>query len=61
MADHGPAGGAGGNPFDEVAPAGSEIGALIIRSGRFVDAIQVLWRNASTGQLTLGDQHGGNG
>jgi hypothetical protein len=41
-----------------------EIGALFIRSGgphKCVIAIQVLYRNATTGQLTLGDQHGGVG
>src|SRR5687768_1995908 len=68
MADFGPTGGPGGFEFDDVAPEGSEIGALFIRSGQpaagptrnVVIAIQVLYRNVTTGQLTLGDLHGGS-
>lgn len=64
MPDFGPTGGPGGSAFEDEAPPGMEIGALIIRSGgprNVVIAIQVLYRNSSTGQLLLGDQHGGGG
>lgn len=64
MPDFGPTGGPGGSTFEDEAPEGMEIGVLIIRSGgprNVVIAIQVLYRNATTGQLTLGDRHGGVG
>ena len=40
----GPQGGPGGGPFDEMAPANSEIGALVLTYGGVVETIQVLWR-----------------
>lgn len=61
MTEFGPTSGQGGDPFDDTAPLEMEIGALIIRNDNFVDAIQVLYRNPTNGQLTLKDQHGGNG
>jgi hypothetical protein len=63
MPDFGPNGGDGGHPFDEVAPPGFEIAGLFIRGDpkRFLVSIQALYRHQQTGDLTLGDRHGGPG
>ena len=61
MADLGPAGGPGGTPFDDVAPNQMEISKLRIRSGLFIDQLQVIYRNPVNGQEAPGPVHGGNG
>jgi hypothetical protein len=64
MPDFGPTGGPGGSPFEEMAPQGTGIAQLIIRSGgprNVLIAIQALYVNVTTGQVTLGDRHGGGG
>src|SRR5689334_15669787 len=61
MTNYGPAGGDGGYPFDEVAPEGMEIGALIITYGTsrsVVAGIQAIYRSPTGGDLHWGDLHG---
>jgi hypothetical protein len=38
-----------------------EIGGISLRSGLYVDQLQILYRNPSTGQLAFGPTHGGGG
>src|SRR5882757_8414857 len=60
MTEYGPAGGDGGYPFDEAAPAGMEVGALIVTYGTsrsVVAGIQAIYRSP-TGALHWGDMHG---
>jgi hypothetical protein len=38
-----------------------EIAGIFIRSGWYIDQMQVLYRKPATGQLVLGPTHGGNG
>ena len=61
MTDFGPAGGPGGSPFDDAAPAQMEIGELHIRSDQFINQLQVIYRNPVNGQVTPSPTHGGNG
>lgn len=61
MPDFGPTGGPGGTTFDDVAPAGSKIGLLIVRHGgnhRCIIGIQAAYVNIATGGLIFGDLHG---
>lgn len=59
----GPSGGSGGQPFRDwlLEDQQLEIGALLIWSGIYIDAIQILYRDRSNGTLRLGEKHGGNG
>ncbi len=61
MTDFGPAGSLGGTPFNDVAPNQMEIGKLNIRSGLYIDQLQVIYRNPTNGEIALGPVHGGNG
>ena len=62
MADYGPAGGNGGDEFDDkdLAP-GSEIRMVFVWYGDYIDAIQVLYEDPTTRMLQLSDRHGGTG
>ena len=61
MTDFGPDGGPGGTPYDDVAPNQMEIGELQIRSGWFIDQLQVVYRDPTSGHVVSGPAHGGNG
>jgi hypothetical protein len=66
MAEYGPFGGHGGNEFDDATIANMdqlEIGEITIRadSGRFINSIEILYRNPHTGELVPSDHHGGPG
>ncbi len=62
MPDFGPVGGTGGKPFDDIPPSSQmEIGGVLIRSGSYLDQLQLIYRDPSSGQLVLGQAHGGNG
>ncbi len=64
MADYGPFGGHGGYEFDDATIANMdqlEIGEITIRSGRFIESIEILYRNPHTGELVQSDHHGGPG
>jgi hypothetical protein len=60
MPDYGPVGGPGGYEFDEVAPAGMDIGALIVRYGgnrNVITGIQAVYRSQN-GAIQFGEIHG---
>ena len=64
MANYGPFGGEGGYEFDDATIANMdqlEIGEITIRSGRFIESIEILYRNPHTGELVQSDHHGGPG
>lgn len=59
----GPAGGGGGDIFDDgILEDGLELAGLIIRSGNWIDAIQPLYRPRGSSQRAIpGNYHGGTG
>lgn len=66
MAEYGPFVGGGGANFDDSAIVNMdqlEIGVIRIRadSRRFINSIEVLYRNPHTGLLVQGARHGGQG
>ena len=55
------AGGSGGNSFSDTLPAaGTRVTEVRIRSGQYIDAIQVVYASASGSSVAAG-QHGGSG
>jgi hypothetical protein len=66
MPDHGPVGGGGGSDFDDSTIGDMdqlEIIQIRVRAenSRFVNSIEVLYRNRLTGEHVQGDHHGGQG
>jgi hypothetical protein len=57
---HGPWGGGGGSPFNEPAPAGSQLAEVWVREGRVIDAILLVWRRPD-GVLIYSPWYGGGG
>jgi Jacalin-like lectin domain len=56
----GPYGGPGGNPFSDNLTTITQLIAVTVRSGDFLDAIQATWRTTDGNQVT-GPWHGGEG
>src|SRR5262249_35074417 len=57
---HGAWGGGGGDPFNEVAPAGGQLAEIWVRSGDKIDAILLVWRRPDGG-LVYSPWYGGGG
>ncbi|MCP4270596.1 MAG: hypothetical protein GY781_01335 [Gammaproteobacteria bacterium] len=51
-------GGSGGSPFVDMAAPGEKISQITIRSGKYIDSIQLHYRYKT---VTSGNSHGGNG
>ena len=52
-------GGAGGSPFVDMAARGGTIASITVRSGKFIDSIQLTYRYGK--MLVVGLPHGGKG
>jgi hypothetical protein len=56
----GPSGGYGGSPFVDSVPSGAVPSEILIRSGTYVDTLQMVLQ-LPNGQIEYMDRHGGNG
>jgi hypothetical protein len=56
----GPSGGYGGSPFADIVPSGAAATEILIRSGAYVDALQMVLQ-LPNGQIEYMDRHGGDG
>lgn len=57
----GPSGGPGGTQFTDGVVGGSWPAEIQVRSGAYIDAVQVLFKSTLTNEMRKGDRHGGDG
>jgi len=57
----GSCGGVGGAPFTDGQTGGRSIAEVRIRSGAFIDAIQIVYVDDATGETITNPRHGGSG